>query len=87
MRLIALILCFIPFASHAIKISGLVTDTDQKPLPFATLYIEGTTIGTTTNSAGIYSLDIPEGDHVIIFQYVGYKTLNDKFLRNQVILH
>ncbi len=61
--------------SQAVKLNGLVTDTNQNPLPFATLYIEGTTIGTTTNAIGLYSFEIPPGEHTIIFQYVGYRTI------------
>ena len=65
----------LPFLSEGAKLNGKVTDKDGNPLPFATLYIEGTTIGTTTNSVGLFSFEIPTGEHTIIFQYVGYKTV------------
>lgn len=74
MRFLIFFLLF-PTLTQAVKLNGIVTDTNQVPLPFATLYIEGTTQGTTTNSVGIYSFEVPPGDHTIIFQYVGYKTV------------
>ena len=58
----------------ASSIDGLVTDEDGLPVPFVTVYIEGTTIGTTTNSEGNYHLDLKDGFHTIVFRYVGYKT-------------
>ena len=70
-----LILILIPFIASGAKISGRVTDPDGDALPFATLYLEGTTIGSTTNSQGNYSLEVPKGDHILVFQYLGFKTL------------
>ncbi len=59
--------------SHAAKILGKVSDEQGKELPFVTLYAKNTSIGTTTNTEGIYSLELEEGSYEIIFQYVGYK--------------
>ena len=55
------------------KIFGKVTDENGRGLPFATLYIKNTSIGTTTNSEGNYALEVTSGEHEIIFQFVGYK--------------
>ncbi|MEQ9424173.1 MAG: DUF5686 and carboxypeptidase regulatory-like domain-containing protein [Cyclobacteriaceae bacterium] len=60
------------------KVGGRITDLLGQGLPFATLYIQGTTIGTTSNARGYFSLDVPNGQHTLVFQYVGYKTLNRK---------
>jgi hypothetical protein len=61
-------------SANAATIQGLVNDEDGLPVPFVTVYVEGTTIGTTTNSEGNYSLDLKDGFHTIVFRYVGYKT-------------
>ncbi len=43
-------------------------------LPFVTISVKGTTIGTTTDETGHYQLiNIPEGTHVIRAQSMGYK--------------
>ncbi|MGF1557616.1 MAG: DUF5686 and carboxypeptidase regulatory-like domain-containing protein, partial [Flavobacteriaceae bacterium] len=58
------------------QITGKVTNVDQEPLPFVNIYIEGTLDGTTTNDSGIYELDLPKKDQVVIvFKYLGFKTL------------
>lgn len=56
------------------SVNGLVSDEDGNPVPFVTVYVEGTTIGTTTNSEGNYHLDLKDGYHTVVFRYVGYKT-------------
>lgn len=53
---------------------GKVTDEDGEAVPFVTVYIEGTTIGTTTNSEGNFHLELADGYHTIVFRYVGFKT-------------
>lgn len=44
-------------------------------LPFVTIFLEGTTIGTTTDITGHYMLiDLPEGEHILVAQSIGYTT-------------
>lgn len=44
-------------------------------LPFATIYLEGTTLGTTTNETGHYMLiDLPPGKYVLVAKSLGYST-------------
>ncbi|MCV9386374.1 DUF5686 and carboxypeptidase regulatory-like domain-containing protein [Reichenbachiella ulvae] len=54
-------------------ISGTITNQDDEALPYASLYIAGTTIGTTSNIEGKYTLQLKPGNYTIVFQYVGYK--------------
>jgi len=44
-------------------------------VPFASVYVEGTTLGTTTDATGHYMLiDLPEGKHTIVAKSLGYST-------------
>ena len=56
------------------SVDGTVTDEDGNAVPFVTVYVEGTTIGTTTNSEGNYHLELKDGFHTVVFRYVGFKT-------------
>ncbi len=58
---------------NATLLKGKVTDTKGEPLPFASVYIKGTTKGTTTNIDGKYQFELTDGKHIIVCQYVGYK--------------
>ena len=52
-------------------VSGTVTDSDGLPLPGATVVVQGTSIGVTSDFDGNYSISASEGD-VLVFSYVGY---------------
>jgi hypothetical protein len=57
------------------QISGYVKDAKGQPLPFATIYIEGTSKGTVCNSEGFYELEIKDiQNFVVTYQYIGYNT-------------
>ena len=52
-------------------VSGTVSDDSGVPLPGATVVIQGTSTGTTTNFDGVYSISANEGD-VLVVSFVGY---------------
>jgi hypothetical protein len=57
------------------QIKGTVTDVNNEPLAFVSIYIENTYIGTTTNENGKYELMYNGDKNVnVIYQYLGYKT-------------
>src|SRR5690349_5589013 len=74
MRRIILILWLT--ASHYIvfagKISGSVTDDSGQPLPYSSILVKGTTLGTTANNQGKYILNLEPGTYTIVCQHVGY---------------
>jgi TonB-linked SusC/RagA family outer membrane protein len=56
-------------------ITGVVTSVDDgSPLPGVTVTVKGTSIGTITDMTGNYSLEVPEGNDVIVFSFVGLAT-------------
>ncbi len=62
-------------------VEGMVIDSRTKEvLPFATVGIVGTTIGTATNSEGRFILTIPQNlsDSVLFCSYMGYKNFEAK---------
>ena len=63
------------------KLTGLLTDKEanNEPLPFANVVIKGTTIGTTTDFDGNYSLQVPAGTHIVEFSFLGYKSIEKTF--------
>lgn len=54
-------------------VSGQVTSSeDGLPLPGVNVHVEGTTIGTTTDSDGRFAIDVPDGQQVLVFSFVGF---------------
>lgn len=60
------------------QIVGLVTDTEGEPLPGASVMIKGTTIGTSTDIDGNFTLLCDQAEPTIIVSYVGMKTYESK---------
>ena len=65
---------FVPLAQQ-MNISGQVLDEAGLPLPGASVIIDGTSTGTTTDFDGQFSLQVEPKD-VIVITYVGYKGQN-----------
>ncbi len=55
-------------------ISGKVTDENGGPLPGVTVFVKGTTQGTTTDVNGNYSIANSPNDAILIFSFVGMKS-------------
>ncbi|WP_321306397.1 TonB-dependent receptor [Marinifilum fragile] len=54
------------------EVSGVVTAAeDGLSIPGVSVIVKGTTIGTTTDFDGKYSLNVPEGEKVLVFSFVG----------------
>ena len=68
-----LLLVILPQAIFAGTLKGKVTDSKGEPLPFATIYIKGTTIGTAANANADYSLVLQPGTYKVLCQYMGFE--------------
>ena len=59
--------------SNLAIVSGSVTDESGAPLPGVNIFIKGTTIGTTTDVAGRYSLNIEDPNAILVFSFIGFE--------------
>ncbi|MFA8433752.1 MAG: SusC/RagA family TonB-linked outer membrane protein [Marinifilaceae bacterium] len=73
-----LILCFVGLQSvlaQTKEVSGVVTSADDGlSIPGTSVVVKGTTIGTTTDFDGRYSLNVPEDAKFLVFSFVGMTT-------------
>ena len=53
------------------RITGTITDADGSPLVGATVYIKDTNVGTTTNTEGLFVIDVLPKQQITI-SYIGY---------------
>lgn len=63
--------------AQAARLYGVVTGENGENLPFATVHVKNTSRGVTTNMDGRYTLDLDAGTYSILFQFVGYKTIEE----------
>lgn len=59
------------------EVTGLVRDTENKPLPGASVVVVGTQddglVGTATNMDGEFTLQVPEGKDSLLISFTGYQ--------------
>ena len=63
------------FSQNNFRVSGKVTDDTGKPVSGATVLVKGTNIATATTTEGLFSLNVPSGNSVLIISSVGFSEL------------
>ncbi|PWU00766.1 MAG: hypothetical protein C5B52_08365 [Bacteroidetes bacterium] len=64
--------------SFATRVTGVVKDYQNEILPFASISVKGTSIGTTGNTEGRYFLNLKPGNYTLVCQHVGYGLVEKK---------
>lgn len=76
MKRYLLIFCFfITSISFAQKIITGRILFENEPMPDVSVYLNGTTQGTTTNDQGEFSLQVEDGKYQLIISYLGFETI------------
>lgn len=75
--LFACVLCFyfLPSSAQTTTITGKVIDNSNQPLIGASVYINNSTIGTTSNDTGEFELKVKDGRYTLIVSFLGFKTI------------
>ena len=61
--------------AQEINVSGTVIDySNGEPVPYASVHLEGTMTGTSTDGDGKYSIRLPHGGN-LVFSSIGYITV------------
>lgn len=71
-------ICLSSLSAQNGTISGKLTERQKdklEGLPFANVFLEGTTFGATTDFDGNYSFRAPAGNYTLIASFMGYETL------------
>jgi TonB-linked SusC/RagA family outer membrane protein len=63
------------FSQNNFKVSGKVTDDAGKPVSGATVLVKGTNIATATTTEGLFALNAPSGNSVLVISSVGFSEL------------
>jgi len=76
-KLLVIVICILSICNiQAANIKGIVTDAKQEAIPFASIFVAGTTIGTTSNESGQYILSLKPGKYTITAKSIGYSALS-----------
>lgn len=69
-----LVLMWMPAFTQNRQISGKVTDSTGAPITGASIFLEGSTKGTTTDAFGVFRLTVSPQDKMMVISAVGYGT-------------
>jgi hypothetical protein len=86
MRVLFLLFCF-PFSTLFAQklVKGIVLDAEQNlPIPKASVFLNNTSIGTTADNEGNFTLSIPAGRFDLIVSSIGYGTYNQSINGSEV---
>jgi TonB-dependent starch-binding outer membrane protein SusC len=72
--------------AQSLPVKGKVSDDKGEGLPGVTVLVKGTTNGTTTDAAGTYSLNVPNGTGTLVVSFIGYQT-KEVALNNQTTVN
>lgn len=80
MKNLVILYCLIFSAScFGQKITGKVFDQDKVSMPGATIYLNGTTISTTSDENGNFTLPYdPQANNVVVITFIGYDNVSIK---------
>ncbi len=83
--LFTLTLSFQVSAQQRVVTGTVISEEDGLGLPGATVLVKGTTVGTTTDLDGNYSINVPDGSDILIFSFVGLETAEEAIGNRSVI--
>jgi TonB-dependent starch-binding outer membrane protein SusC len=72
--------------STQITITGIVSDSENNPLPGVTIRVKETAHGTITNFDGMYTIQVDNNNAVLQFSFVGFAT-QEITVGNSRIIH
>lgn len=84
--LLALILFTVSVVSAQTRVTGVVTSKeDGSPIPFASVFVKGTNVATSTDMNGSYSINVPAGATILAFNVIGMKPIEVEIAGRTVV--
>ena len=72
----------VAFGFAQTQLGGTVTDANGEPIPGATIIVQGTNNGTTSDFDGNYTISVEQNQNLVI-SYLGYISAIIQFYRSR----
>ena len=69
------VFAFCTLSAQVRSISGVVKEPSGEAIIGASVIVKGTKVATITDLSGYYKLNVPENGKILVFSYIGMKTL------------
>lgn len=66
-------------------VTGKVTGPDGTPAPGISVVAKGTTVGTSTDNNGVYTLSVPANSNTLTFTFIGLKTVETEIGARSIV--
>ena len=72
-----------------VKLRGIVTAKGEGAVPYATIGVQGSPLGTYAGADGCYELELPEGRYLLVVTAVGFETFRKEIIvgKNHPYIH
>jgi hypothetical protein len=80
------------FDTYAGGIRGSIRNEKNEVMPFASVFDKSSSVGSLANEEGKFELNLSNGKHEIIFQFIGYQSVirqievNDSFIELEIVM-
>ena len=84
MKKLFILLVFFAFTHNCFaqtKVSGVVVDSSNEPIPFANLVFKGSTTGVVSGEDGKFYIESPENHSSLLVSFVGFPTQEVKLVK------
>jgi len=71
-RILSIVFILLTSIGYSAVIKGVITDANNEPVPYVSVYIKNTTFGVSSNLKGEYFLETKPGAYTIVFSSIGY---------------
>lgn len=76
-RILTLVVFFAAASLTALAqrtVSGTIKDAEDRGMPGVNVIVKGTSVGTTSDSDGKFSIGVPDGSTTLVFSFIGFET-------------
>ena len=77
-KYLIILFCFLSINTFSQTVSGSIKDKKGDPLPFATVWVSDINKGTLANEDGQYAVQVPIGNHELVFRFLGHSPYSKK---------
>ncbi|WP_439488397.1 SusC/RagA family TonB-linked outer membrane protein [Algoriphagus sp.] len=78
-------LAYIPLYAQQTVTGKVTAQEDGMPLPGVSIVVQGTTTGAVTDLEGNYSISVPNSESILVFSFIGFKTVSKAVGNNSTV--
>lgn len=71
-KYLSILFCLLSINTFSQTVSGSIKDKKGDALPFATVWVSDLNKGTLANEDGLYAIQVPIGNHELVFRFLGH---------------